>query len=137
MGLMDDLGKAVGGLSGQGAAGVGGAPPALVQAVMGMLSGGGLDALVKGFQQQGLGQIVASWISTGPNLPVSGQQVQQALGAGRIGELAKASGLDAGAVATHLTTLLPALVDKLTPSGAVPQGAALEQGLGVLKGLFK
>lgn len=138
MGLLDDLGKAVGGaLSGQGKqAGGGGGQGALLQALMAMLASGGLDSLVKSFQQKGLGDIIGSWISPGANLPISPDQVTKAFGPEQMGQLAKQSGLDVGAVATQLSGMLPGLVDKLTPDGGLPDRAALEKGLGMLKGLF-
>jgi len=136
MGLFDDLGKAVGGAVSKGLSAEGGGQAALVQAVMAMLAGGGLQKLISGFTQQGLGDVVNSWISTGKNLPVSPDQVTKALGSDTIGQLATQSGLDAGAVAKQLSTLLPGIVDKLSPGGSVPEGDALAKGLGMLKGLF-
>jgi uncharacterized protein YidB (DUF937 family) len=136
MGLFDDLGKAIGGAAAKGLGGEAGAQGALVQALMSLLAGGGLEKLVGGFTKAGLGHVVESWISTGPNLPVSADQVTKALGSDTLGQLARQSGLDVGSVAQQLTSLLPGIVDKLSPGGAVPQGDALAKGLGALKGLF-
>ncbi len=41
---------------------------------------GGLAGLVAKLQQGAIGDIVNSWVSTGQNLPVSGEQLQSALG---------------------------------------------------------
>ena len=38
---------------------------------LGGASGGGLGGLVEAFQAKGLGDVVASWIGTGQNLPVT------------------------------------------------------------------
>ena len=135
MGFLDDVGKAVGGQVGAALSGAGG-QGSLAQAVIQWLGSGGLGELTKGFQQAGLGEILASWIGKGANLPVSADQLTNALGASRLGALAKQAGLEPQAAAGQLASLLPGLVDKLTPDGAVPQGGALEQGLGLLKKLF-
>jgi uncharacterized protein YidB (DUF937 family) len=36
-----------------------------------------------------------------------------------------------------LASLLPQVIDKLTPTGQVPEGGLLEQGLSMLKGFSK
>jgi uncharacterized protein YidB (DUF937 family) len=63
-----------------------------------------------------------SWVSTGQNLPISPDQVTQAFGPGRLGELAAAAGMSHEEVAGHLSELLPHVVDGLTPGGSLPQG---------------
>jgi uncharacterized protein YidB (DUF937 family) len=133
MGLFDEIGKAVGGAA--TGAGGGGGQGALLQALVGLLSGGGLDGLVKSFQQKGLGHIVSSWIGTGPNLPISADQVASVLGPETLGKLAGQAGLDPKAVAGQLSTLLPGLVDKLSPAGKLPDAGALQGALqGALSG---
>ena len=131
MGLFDDV---VGKLAGQGQ---GGPQASLAQAALGMLGGNGLQGLVQAFTSKGLGDIVSSWVGTGANLPVSPQQIQHALGGGQLEQLARSAGVDPQTAATHLSQLLPGLVDKLTPNGSIPAGGALEQGLGALRSLFK
>jgi len=79
--------------------------------------GDGLNSFVRSFEQNGMGDIVKSWIGTGQNLPVSPGQVQSALGSDRITEMAEKSGLSRDAVTTHLSQILPSLVDSLTPNG--------------------
>lgn len=135
MGILDELQKNLGGTApgGQPAGGQG----ALIQTILGLLQGGGLQQLVASFQQKGLGDIIGSWVSTGSNLPVSADQVKQALGPDKLGQLAQQTGLDTGALAGQLSNLLPGVVDKLTPDGVVPEGGALQEKLGgLLKGLF-
>lgn len=81
---------------------------------------GGLAGLVQQFQNGGLGHIINSWVGTGQNLPISTAQLQQVLGNEKLAALAKSVGLQPADVATHLTQLLPHLVDHLTPQGQVP-----------------
>lgn len=99
---------------------------ALIQAALGMFSNsgnaqGGLQGLIGAFQHAGLSDIVASWVGTGQNLPISAEQIQQALGGGHLAELAQAAGLSHEGAAGHLADLLPGLIDKLTPGGQVPE----------------
>lgn len=124
MGLLDSiLGSALGGQAGGGGAG---GNAALLQAVLAMLGNdsahGGLGGLVSKFQQGGLGDVVASWISTGQNLPVSADQLRGALGDDTIGQLARQTGGSQADILGQLTQMLPQVVDKLTPQGQVPQG---------------
>ena len=137
MGIFDELGKNLGnqgaGAGGQAGAGQG----ALIQAVMGLLAGGGLQQLISSFQQKGLGNVIGSWISTGQNEPVSADQVQQALGPDQMGRLSQQTGLDPGALAGQLSRVLPGLVDQLTPDGKVPEPGTLQERLGGMGGLLK
>jgi uncharacterized protein YidB (DUF937 family) len=136
MGILDDLTKGLGTNTQSGQA-MGGGQGALMQAVMGLLAGGGLQQLISSFQQKGLGDVIGSWVSTGANKPVSPDQLGQALGSDQLGRLAQQTGLDAGSLANQLSSLLPGLVDKLTPDGNVPEAGALQDRLGgLLKNLF-
>ena len=105
--------------------------------VVGLLGGqGGLQNLIGQFTSKGLGDIVGSWVSTGKNLPVSGDQLQNVLGKDTIGNLASKLGMDSGALTSQLTNLLPDVVDKLTPNGKVPEGDIMGQATDLLGGLF-
>ena len=81
---------------------------------------GGVQGIVTQLEQQGLGPTVKSWISTGPNQPISPTQVHQAFGPGILGELAAKTGLNTQDLAAKLSQILPQVVDKLTPNGTVP-----------------
>lgn len=136
MGILDELTKNLGAAA-PGAQSAGGGQGALMQALMGLLGSGGLQQLIASFQQNGLGDVIGSWISTGANKPVTPDQVGQALGADQLGRLAQQTGLDVGSLTGQLSTLLPSVVDKLTPDGNVPDGDAVQNRLGgLLKGLF-
>lgn len=112
---------------------------ALLDTVVGMLSNpqsGGLQGLLDTFKQKGLGEIVGSWVSTGKNLPVSPDQLQQVMGSGKIQEIAQSLGIDASKVSAGLSKILPQVVDKLTPQGSVPGQDALSEGLASIKKLL-
>jgi uncharacterized protein YidB (DUF937 family) len=97
---------------------------------------GGLPGMLSKLAQGGLGSAVDSWVSTGPNQPVTGQALQQALGSDLVKGLAAKSGLPLEQMLPQLAALLPGVVDKLTPDGKLPDmGGLLQQGLGILKGL--
>jgi len=136
MGLLDRFGDIAGSLLGNQQAQ--GSP--LLKAVAQMLSSnstGGLSGLVQNFQNNGLGEIVSSWIGTGQNRAVSIQQIQSVLGSETIQRLASKVGISTNEVGNQLTQLLPNLVDKLTPDGQMPQKGALEQVLSVLQSKLK
>ena len=134
MGILDQLGQAVGALTGSGSK-----QNPLLQAAVQMLGqqgqGAGLESLVQAFQKNGLGEIVNSWVSTGQNLPINAQQIQQGLGGDLLKQLAGQAGLSTEAASGQLASLLPTLVDQLTPEGKIPNITALEQGLSLLKKL--
>jgi len=121
----------------QSALGSGDKKDDLMSTVVGLLGGqGGLQNLIGQFTSKGLGDIVGSWVSTGKNLPVSGDQLQNVLGKDTISSLASKLGIDSGALTSQLTNLLPDVVDKLTPNGKVPEGDILSQASNLLGGLF-
>ena len=102
---------------------------------------GGLQGLIQTFEQQGLGQIVASWVGTGQNLPISVEQLSAVLGSEKLQGLAQQVGLDPQALSGQLAQWLPQAVDHLTPQGQVPapgalQPDALQGALGGLLGKF-
>jgi uncharacterized protein YidB (DUF937 family) len=135
MGLFDDL---VGKVS-EAVKGSGGQPGGLVEGVMGLLTNketGGLEGLMQAFNQQGLGDVISSWVGTGNNLPIAPEQVQEVLGSDTIQQLAEKSGLSADAAKAKLAELLPAMIDKVTPEGKIPEGGLLGKGIEFLGNLF-
>jgi len=97
---------------------------------------GGLAALTNIFRQKGLGDMVSSWISTGPNPPVSAAQIQDVLGSDVLRQFASKAGLSQAQAGPALAALLPAVIDHLTPQGQVPETNSLEGTLGALLGSF-
>ena len=93
---------------------------------------GGIAGLQQMFQQKGLGSVVASWVGNGQNLPISVDQLHNVLQGGALQDLAAKSGMDTTQLAGLFSTLLPHVVDKLTPNGQVPDASALSQ---MMKGL--
>jgi uncharacterized protein YidB (DUF937 family) len=86
MDLMDSLKSAIGG---------GDQKNDLMPTIMGLLGGqGDLNNLIGQFTSKGLGDVIGSWVGTGKNLPISGDQLQNVLGKDTISQLASKVGLD-------------------------------------------
>ena len=135
MSLLDQV---VGALAGGNSSGGG----SLLQTVLQLVNNpqtGGLEGIIRSFQQGGLGDIVNSWVANGQNLPVSGEQVESVLGGSALQDLAAQLGVSPQQASSSLADVLPQLIDQMTPNGEVPQGGdLLSQGLSLLKkgGLF-
>jgi uncharacterized protein YidB (DUF937 family) len=125
MGLLDQVVGAIGGAKS------GGIQALLLQQLIAMLSQpGALAKLTNAFQQHGLGNLLQSWIGTGTNLPISAAQVQQVLGLGTVTDMASKAGVAAPEAASMIASLLPQVIDKVSPSGQAPA----ESNLGGLLG---
>ncbi|MBK9087532.1 MAG: DUF937 domain-containing protein [Holophagales bacterium] len=92
---------------------------------------GGLGGLVSAFAQNGLGDVIGSWIGTGQNLPVSGSQLAGVLGDDEIRHLAGQTGASHAEVTDALSQLFPQVVDRLTPDGQIPD-EGIDAGAGDL-----
>ena len=134
MGLLDQLaGQVIGSLGAQKQDSV--SQNDLLGGVMNLINNaGGLQGILQQLQASGIADQVASWIGTGENAPVSGNQIADALGADKVGQIAQHAGIEPEHAATGLAQLLPQIIDKLTPGGQVPQNELLEQGLSLLRG---
>ena len=136
MGLLDGLagnlmGNALGSLEGRNSA---------VSSIIQMIQNqpGGIAGLAEKFQQGGLGNLVQSWIGTGQNLPVTGNQIQDVVGSDAINDVAQKLGVPPETASAHLAELLPQIVNQLTPNGQVPaQNDLLSMGAGLLKSFMR
>ncbi len=134
MGFLDDvLGKAK-----EAAGASGGEHSGLLHGVLDLLGGseesGGLPGLVRSFREKGLDDIISSWVGTGQNLPISGDQIVNGLGPDAIGRLAAKAGIPPEIATSALTRILPGVIDKLTPQGKIPEPGLLQEGLKLLRG---
>ena len=87
-------------------------------------AGGGLGGLVEQLTRGGLGDVVQSWIAQGQNLPVSGSQLESALGGDVLRRLGGRVGMNGGQLGEMLAQALPGLIDRMTPNGQLPAGGA-------------
>jgi uncharacterized protein YidB (DUF937 family) len=81
----------------------------------------GLGELVDRFRQTGQGATADSWVETGPNKPINDTEVERALGPDLIDSLVKQTGLSRADLLSRLASVLPDVVDKMTPEGRLPQ----------------
>jgi uncharacterized protein YidB (DUF937 family) len=111
-----------------------------VAAVLEMIQNhpGGVTGLVETFHSNGLGGVVNSWIGNGQNQAVSPAQIQQVLGSAPVQALAQKLGVSPEQASSTLSQLLPTVMDKLSPNGAVPeQSNLLQMGESLLSSLGK
>ncbi|HEX9021543.1 MAG TPA: YidB family protein [Nitrospirota bacterium] len=133
MGLLDQITSGLkGALSGTPQGGI-------LEGIHGLLTSadtGGLEGLVQKFKDKGLGEVIASWIGTGENQPITQEKIQQVLGNNTIQQLAAKAGVSTDEIAKKLTVMLPEVIDKLTPNGKLPEAGKIAEGLNMLKDQF-
>jgi uncharacterized protein YidB (DUF937 family) len=81
----------------------------------------GLGELVDRFRQNGQGAAADSWVKAGPNKSIDDTQVEQALGPDLIDNLVRQTGLSRDDLLARLSSVLPDVVDKMTPEGRLPR----------------
>ncbi|MEO5626432.1 MAG: YidB family protein [Dokdonella sp.] len=89
-------------------------------ASVGNVLSGGLRDLVDRFKQNGHADAADSWVKTGPNQPIAGEQLEQAIGPDVLSTLAEQTGLTREELLARLSRELPAAVDGFTPQGRLP-----------------
>jgi uncharacterized protein YidB (DUF937 family) len=111
-----------------------------VAAVLEMIQNhpGGVNGLVQTFHSSGMGGVVNSWIGNGQNQAITPDQIQQVLGSAPVQALAQKLGVSPQQASSTLSQLLPTVMDKLSPNGAVPeQSNLLQMGENLLASLSK
>ena len=148
MGLLDAILKQTAAGGGGQAAGLGAIAdlvmknPQILSAALSMLNpkdtsvggGGGLAEVIGAFNKGGLGDIMSSWVGGGPNKPVDPGALASILGPEILGQFAQKAGIDQADAGSALASVLPELINHITPQGQVPQGNALDGVLGSLLG---
>jgi uncharacterized protein YidB (DUF937 family) len=100
------LGGALGGLLAGGAAG--------------SVLSGGLNDLLKQFQDSGHAETANSWVGHGENKQIDPNDLASALGADQISTLTSQTGLSRDELLAGLSQQLPDVVNQLTPHGRLP-----------------
>ena len=115
--LLNTAAQALGGKDGSGA------QNSLTDMAMDLVrQQGGVGSLINQLQQGGLGDVLNSWVSNQQdNAPISGSDLQNALGSDIISQVAKKFGIDANQAGDLLAQVLPNLVDKATPNGSAQE----------------
>lgn len=136
-GLGDLLGGILGGGSRGGslsAGGLGGNPmlKLLLPLVGSMLMNGGLQKLLGKLQQGGKGEQGRSWVAAGPNEPVDGADIREALDGEELAKIAQQLGVSEDEAAEAVAHVLPDVVDQATPAGELPDDDELDRTFGRL-----
>jgi uncharacterized protein YidB (DUF937 family) len=157
MGILDDLlgglaGQAVGDRAQQqqtrapgGGAGMSQVLTALMPIVLQLLSNrgagggsgtgggigaaGGLGGLLEQLQRTGFGEQADSWVSRGANKPISPDAMTQVFGHEGLEQISRQAGISPEEASRGLSALLPEVVDRMTPDGAVPDADALAKSV--------
>jgi len=151
MGLLDAILKQAAGGGGGQAAGLGAIAdlvmknPQILSAALSMLNpkdasvggGGGLTDVIGAFSKGGLGDVMSSWVGGGPNKPVDPGALANVLGPDVLGQFARKAGIGHGDASSVPASVLPELINQMTPQGQVPQGNALDGVLGSLLGQIR
>ena len=98
---------------------------------------GGLGGVLDMFRASGLGAQADSWASPGANEPVSGDQVEQALGGPIVNVIAQKLGLSPEQAKATLAQLVPAITSRMAAEERLtgePQDE-LSRALGMLKNI--
>jgi uncharacterized protein YidB (DUF937 family) len=126
VGLLDSLRGLLGGKGGS----------SQIMSVLGDLveSAGGVQGIMNKLEAAGLGDKLQSWIGTGENQPISGAEIERALGADEVRKAADKAGMTETEAADGVANALPGLIDKISPDGKLPDVGQLDDALsGLLK----
>ena len=95
-------------------------------------SAGGLGGLLEQMGRAGYGNEAASWVSTGQNMPIAPDAMEQIFGRGGVAAIARQAGVSEADASQGLSALLPEVVDRVTPRGEVPDLDSLTASVGDL-----
>ncbi len=113
MGIFDGL---AGGLLGQVEAQL---LPGLLAKALAQTSLGSLQGLLDKLRASGLGPQVSSWLGSGPNQPITAQQLEAALGENVVAKISSTLNMPPDQVFGFLAKHLPAVIDALSPQGTL------------------
>ncbi len=82
--------------------------------VLGGENGLDISSLVSGLSENGLGEVVGSWLGSGENLPISADSIADLLGGDKVSEFASSLGLSEESATSALADALPNVVDQAT-----------------------
>src|SRR5947209_5196472 len=90
--------------------------------------GGSVPQLFTKLKNSNIGEQFQSWIGKGENMPVTADQVTQAIGPEAMNRIAEKTGTTPEQAAQNLAKKLPGMVDRATPDGRLPDPSAMEDG---------
>lgn len=107
----------------------------LLQLALSMLrQNGGLEGILGKFRESGLSHQADSWVSTGQNMSISADQLQNVFGPSTISELASRLGVSEQQAGSEMAQVLPEVIDRLTPEGQLRENSddEIAEGLSTL-----
>ncbi len=84
----------------------------------------------------GLGDIAASWLGNGDNLPISADQVGSLFNSDEIMDFASKLGIDGDSAMSSITEMLPKLIDGASTDGSLVSMDSMEDIMGLAKKFF-
>ena len=102
----------------------------LLAALLGLITTSGFSGFLDRFRDAGLGDTVNSWITTSGNTPLSNEQLESALGEDTIVSLADQAEVERATATSAMASMIPSVVDTLTPDGEVPDETTLLSRIG-------
>ena len=105
----------------------------LLAAILGMMTSpaqGGFGGFINRFKNAGLGDLANSWVTDGDNQPISGEQLESALGSETISKIAQDAGVPENETKSAMAYMVPHVVDTLTPNGEIPDTESLMERVG-------
>jgi uncharacterized protein YidB (DUF937 family) len=106
---------------------LGGLGGLLAGGAAGSVLSGGLNDLLKQFQNAGQSEIADSWVGKGPNKDISKNELARAIGIDQIDTLTRQTGLSREQLLDGLSRELPGVIDELTPDGRLPTETELSR----------
>ncbi len=118
---------------------LGGASPAVLAAVLPLVLSwvqqqGGIGNVLSSLTNSGLGQQAQSWIGTGENHAVDPAAIGQIFSPDQIAQVAAKVGVSPEEVQSGLATVLPHVVNQLTPSGDTSNAGEANNEIGNILG---
>ncbi len=118
---------------------LGGSSPQLLIALLPLVLGwvqqqGGIGNVLSSLSNSGLGAQAQSWIGAGENHPVDPQAVGQVFGADQIAQVASQVGASPAEVQGGIASLLPQIINQLTPNGDTSTAGAADNEIGAILG---
>lgn len=123
-GLLGSLGSMLGGAGNAGNAGglgnLGGLGGLLAGGAAGSVLSGGLNDLLKQFQDNGHGDVAKSWVGSGPNQQISPSALSQVLTPDQINMITQMTGMSQDELMKTISQQLPDIINHMTPDGRLP-----------------
>lgn len=102
----------------------------LLPLVLSMLGSGGLSNILDKMRAGGMSAQADSWVGGGENLPITADQAREVVGSDQVSEIAGKLGLPEDQTAALLADALPQVADQVSPKGALPDAAGVDDAIG-------